>query len=161
MIHSHWCWCTPLNFQYFSQTFVVNDVDISPTERSLLYDKHIEYIANHGNDKNDFEYCMTEFLRMSGVYWGVTALDILGHLSKLNKDEIIDFVKKCQCSVTGGFSPCEGHDPHILYTLSAIQVSHLFRLPFSNDSQWSQRVRSVTSLYCRSCAFMMPWMKWT
>lgn len=65
---------------------------------------------------------MTEFLRMSGVYWGVTALDLLGHLSKLNKDEIIEFIKKCQCAVTGGFSPCEGHDPHILYTLSAVQV---------------------------------------
>lgn len=65
---------------------------------------------------------MTEFLRMSGVYWGVTALDLLGHLSQLNRNEIIEFIKKCQCAVTGGFSPCEGHDPHILYTLSAIQV---------------------------------------
>lgn len=26
--------------------------DIRPTE--LLFDKHITYVANHGNDKNDF-----------------------------------------------------------------------------------------------------------
>lgn len=68
---------------------------------------------------------MTEFLRMSGVYWGVTALDVMGKLDKLNKEEIIDFIKKCQCPKTGGFAPCEGHDPHILYTLSAIQVCPL------------------------------------
>lgn len=65
---------------------------------------------------------MTEFLRMSGVYWGVTALDMLGCLQKLNKKLIIDFVKRCYCEKTGGFSACENHDPHILYTLSAVQV---------------------------------------
>lgn len=65
---------------------------------------------------------MTEFLRMSGVYWGVTALDLLHQLPKINKDEIVEFTKKCQCPATGGFAPCDGHDPHILYTLSAIQI---------------------------------------
>ena len=65
---------------------------------------------------------MTEFLRMSGIYWGVTAIDLLDELSKLDKTSIIDFIKKCFCTTTGGFSACENHDPHILYTLSAIQV---------------------------------------
>lgn len=65
---------------------------------------------------------MTEFLRMSGVYWGVTALDLMGHLDKLDKEEIVEFIRKCQCPKTGGVAPCEGHDPHILYTLSAVQV---------------------------------------
>lgn len=65
---------------------------------------------------------MTEFLRMSGIYWGVTALDLMDNVEKLDKASIIDFIKKCQCPVSGGISPCEGHDPHILYTLSAIQV---------------------------------------
>lgn len=65
---------------------------------------------------------MTEFLRMSGIYWGLTALDLMNHIDKIERDSIIDFIKKCQCSVSGGIAPCEGHDPHILYTLSAIQV---------------------------------------
>lgn len=68
------------------------------------------------------EYCMTEFLRMSGIYWGVTALDLMGDVSKLDKASIVEFIKKCQCSISGGISPCENHDPHILYTLSAVQV---------------------------------------
>lgn len=68
------------------------------------------------------EYCMTEFLRMSGIYWGITALDLMDHVDKIDKASIIEFIKKCQCSTTGGISPCDGHDPHILYTLSAVQV---------------------------------------
>lgn len=98
---------------------------------------------------------MTEFLRMSGVYWGVTALDLLGHLSKLNKDEIIDFIKKCQCAVSGGFSPCEGHDPHILYTLSAIQV--VCTISMSMEIGFQQFVFQFSRFY----AFTTLWMKLT
>lgn len=66
---------------------------------------------------------MTEFLRMSGIYWGVTGLDLMDKLGRLEKQSIIEFIQKCQCPQTGGISACEGHDPHILYTLSAVQVS--------------------------------------
>lgn len=66
---------------------------------------------------------MTEFLRMSGIYWGTTCLDIMGQLEKLDRQSIIEFIKKCQCQQSGGISACDGHDPHLLYTLSAVQVS--------------------------------------
>lgn len=66
---------------------------------------------------------------MSGIYWGVTALDIMDNVSKLDKASIVDFIRKCQCPVSGGISPCEGHDPHVLYTLSAVQVE-IYILPF-------------------------------
>lgn len=65
---------------------------------------------------------MTEFLRMSGIYWGATALDIMDNLDKIDQNSIVEFIKKCQCPISGGISPCEGHDPHVLYTLSAVQV---------------------------------------
>lgn len=80
------------------------------------------------------EYCMTEFLRMSGVYWGVTALDIMGQVSKIDRASIIEFIKKCQNPISGGISPCEGHDPHILYTLSAVQVKKNEPNDFSNGT---------------------------
>lgn len=67
---------------------------------------------------------MTEFLRMSGIYWGVTALDLMDNVDKIDQDEIVEYIKKCQCAVSGGISPCEGHDPHLLYTLSAVQVTY-------------------------------------
>jgi geranylgeranyl transferase type-2 subunit beta len=64
---------------------------------------------------------MSDYLRMSGVYWSVTFLDLTNSLEKLEKNEIIDFVKRNQCE-SGGFSPSDMHEPHLLYTLSAIQV---------------------------------------
>ncbi|XP_068140306.1 geranylgeranyl transferase type-2 subunit beta [Drosophila tropicalis] len=90
--------------------------------KKLQFWKHVEYIENHGKQEDDYEYCMTEFLRMSGIYWGVTALDIMGQLDRLERKYVLEFVKRCQCPVTGGFAPCEGHDAHLLYTLSAIQI---------------------------------------
>lgn len=67
------------------------------------------------------EYCSTEFLRVSGVYWGLTAMDLMGQLHRMNKTEVLEFVKSCQ-HPSGGFSPTPYHDPHLLYSLSAIQV---------------------------------------
>lgn len=39
------------------------------------------------------------------------------------KEEIIEFITSCQDKESGGISASIGHDPHILYTLSAVQVS--------------------------------------
>mgnify|MGYP003386919940 CR=1 FL=1 len=85
--------------------------------------KHIEYIKKVANDKETFEYFVTQQFRMSGVYWGLTALSILGRdiHKELNITEVIEWIFECQHE-NGGFSAEIGHDPHILYTLSAIQV---------------------------------------
>lgn len=64
---------------------------------------------------------MTEYLRMSGIYWGLTAIELMGQLERMNKQEILDFIKECQDD-SGGVSASIGHDPHLLYTLSAVQV---------------------------------------
>ena len=58
---------------------------------------------------------------MSGLYWSLTFLDLCNSMDKLNKEEIVEFLKKNQHE-SGGFGPCDGHDPHILYTLSALQI---------------------------------------
>ena len=65
---------------------------------------------------------MTEYLRMSGIYWGLTAMDLMSALDQMDRAEVISFVGKCQ-HPCGGVSASEGHDPHILYTLSAVQVT--------------------------------------
>ena len=64
---------------------------------------------------------MTEFLRVSGIYWGLTAMDLMGQLYRMNKTEVLQFVKSCH-HPSGGFGPTLHHDPHLLYTLSAVQV---------------------------------------
>lgn len=58
---------------------------------------------------------------MSGVYWGLTSMFLMNKQDMMEKDEIIEFVKSCQHE-NGGFSASHNHDPHLLYTLSAIQV---------------------------------------
>lgn len=101
----------------------VNMTDKHPSK--LLLDKHCDYICSYGKKKDDYEYCITEYLRLGGMYWGLTALDLMGHIENLDKLEILDFVKSCQ-HTCGGFGASVGHDPHILYTLSAIQILTMY-----------------------------------
>uniref|UniRef100_A0A3B3SBZ3 Geranylgeranyl transferase type-2 subunit beta n=1 Tax=Paramormyrops kingsleyae TaxID=1676925 RepID=A0A3B3SBZ3_9TELE len=91
----------------------------------LLLDKHADYIAAYGSKKDDYEYALSEYLRMSGIYWGLTVMDLMGQLHRMNKDEIIEFVRSCQHEC-GGISASLGHDPHLLYTLSAVQILTLY-----------------------------------
>lgn len=65
---------------------------------------------------------MTEYLRMSGIYWGLTAMSLMKELDRMRKEEILEFVLSCQDPFSGGFSASPDHDPHLLYTLSALQV---------------------------------------
>uniref|UniRef100_A0A672L7W8 Geranylgeranyl transferase type II subunit beta n=1 Tax=Sinocyclocheilus grahami TaxID=75366 RepID=A0A672L7W8_SINGR len=100
----------------------VKDVVIKPdAPYTLLLDKHADYIAAYGSKKDDYEYTLSEYLRMSGIYWGLTVMDLMGQLSRMNRQEIIEFTKSCQHDC-GGISASIGHDPHLLYTLSAVQV---------------------------------------
>uniref|UniRef100_H9GH71 Geranylgeranyl transferase type II subunit beta n=1 Tax=Anolis carolinensis TaxID=28377 RepID=H9GH71_ANOCA len=92
---------------------------------TLFLEKHADYIAAYGTKKDDYEYCMSEYLRMSGVYWGLTVMDLMGQLHRMSKEEILEFIKSCQHEC-GGISASIGHDPHLLYTLSAVQILTLY-----------------------------------
>ncbi|CAN1232323.1 Geranylgeranyl transferase type-2 subunit beta 1 [Linum perenne] len=91
----------------------------------LAADKHVKYILQVEKKKDSFESAVMEHLRMNGAYWGLTTLDLLGKLDVVDSNEILDWIMKCQHE-SGGFAGNIGHDPHILYTLSAIQVLALF-----------------------------------
>ena len=80
--------------------FSLND----PGRTTFLDDKHFKYIKKVANDKESFEYIVTEHLRMSGVYWALTAMSLLGKNihEDMNSEEIIDWVLKCQDS-SGGY----------------------------------------------------------
>lgn len=71
--------------------------------------------------KDELQYWMTEHLRLNGVYWGLTALHLMGHPEALARDQTIKFVLDCQ-NEDGGFGAAPGHDSHMLYTLSAVQI---------------------------------------
>merc|ERR1719357_1769614 len=77
------------------------------------------------------------------MYWGVTAMDLMGKLDCMDKDKIIGFLSNCQAS-SGGFRPVHQHDPHILNTLSAVQVAVI--LDFVDKIDTEAVVRYVVSL---------------
>lgn len=90
--------------------------------KELLMTKNSDFIANYGTSDDNYLYGMTDYLRMSGIYWSLTALDLMGQSERLNQNDIIDFIKQCQDPDSGGISASVNHDPHILYTLSAVQI---------------------------------------
>lgn len=46
-------------------------------------------------NKDDLAYHLTAHLRMNAIYWGLTALCVMGHKNALNKEEMIEFVFSC------------------------------------------------------------------
>ena len=54
----------------------------------LFLDKHVDFLSNYDSNKTTkYDYAMSESLRMSGIYWAVTALDIMNGKEKMDKTE--------------------------------------------------------------------------
>ncbi|KAG6482073.1 hypothetical protein ZIOFF_058700 [Zingiber officinale] len=84
--------------------------------------KHVQYIVSVEKKKDSFEALVIEHLRLNGAYWGLTTLDLLNEIEAVKPDEIVQWIMQCQDIGSGGFGGNVGHDPHLLYTLSAVQV---------------------------------------
>jgi len=86
-------------------------------------DLHTTYVKGLRTKTNTFEHVATEHLRMSGVYWGVAAMATLGRdlRTEMESDKLTEWVLSCQAP-SGGFGGNVGHDAHVLYTLSALQI---------------------------------------
>ena len=56
---------------------------------SLILDKHIDFIEKYETNKaTKYEYAMSESLRMSGIYWAATALDIMNASQRMEKNKV-------------------------------------------------------------------------
>lgn len=97
----------------------------------LLVPLHLQYIAllNH---QTDYEYHLSEYLRLNGIYWGLNATCLLNAPTTLDHAGIVEFVLSCY-NLDGGFGAHPDHDSHLHTTLSAVQclviVDALDRLP--------------------------------
>uniref|UniRef100_A0A1I8GU88 Geranylgeranyl transferase type-2 subunit beta n=2 Tax=Macrostomum lignano TaxID=282301 RepID=A0A1I8GU88_9PLAT len=102
--------------------------------KQLLPEKHADFLLQYCSSQDNYEYVMTEYLRMSGLYWTASALDLLGRLPDLRQRmDAAAFLRDC-ARPDGGYGPAPGHDSHLLYTLSAVQVALLFDLRDSLDA---------------------------
>ena len=63
--------------------FHLKDVTLKPDRpKTFLLKKHVDYLAKYGTESEDYEYNMTEYLRMSGIYWTLTAMELMGATDK-------------------------------------------------------------------------------
>jgi geranylgeranyl transferase type-2 subunit beta len=93
-------------------------------------EKHTAYIKSftkiwQENDK--IEFVATEHFWLSGIYWGLTALHLLGKLDEVDKEAVVAWTLSCKHQDgSGGYGSSPRNDAHLLYTLSAVQVLALF-----------------------------------
>lgn len=85
----------------------------------LLSGKHVAYIEQLETSTGPFEYLLSEHLRIHGLYWGLTALQLLD--ASPNTDAVLARCLACR-NTDGGFGGSAGHDSHLLATLSAVQI---------------------------------------
>lgn len=93
----------------------------SKSQKELVLLKHEKFLAALEKHEDP----MLDFLKMSGIYWSMTALDLMNKLHVINQEKIISFVVSCQRD-DGGLSPAVGHDSHLLSTLSGLQILALY-----------------------------------
>jgi len=92
----------------------------------LLLEKHVNFISTYGKNKaTEYDFEVSEFLRINGLYWALTALDIMDAKDSMSegRDDVMKFVLSCYHPEVGGFGPFPNHDPHLLFTLSAVQIA--------------------------------------
>jgi geranylgeranyl transferase type-2 subunit beta len=58
---------------------------------------------------------------MSGMYWGLTGMALMGRLGDMDCGAVAEWVLSCRRE-GGGFGASPRNDAHLLYTLSAVQV---------------------------------------
>jgi geranylgeranyl transferase type-2 subunit beta len=71
------------------------------------------------------EAVVTEHFWLSGMYWGLTAMALMGRLDEMDGAAVVEWVLTCQKD-DGGFGGSPRNDSHLLYTLSALQILALF-----------------------------------
>lgn len=111
LLHNH----LPISSSNMSQHTLATEVPALATEA------HVKYVQSLDSKTDEFDYWLTEHLRLNGVYWGLNALHLLRRPDALPRQETIDFVLSCQHE-NGGFGAAPGHDAHMLSTVSAVQV---------------------------------------
>jgi len=65
---------------------------------------HVKYIQDLGKSSDELAYHLTSHLRLNAIYWGLTALYLMGSKDALDREEMISFVMSCWDDEAGTFS---------------------------------------------------------
>ncbi|KAK2964908.1 putative Geranylgeranyl transferase type-2 subunit beta 2 [Blattamonas nauphoetae] len=107
-------------------------------------EKHINFITSLLDAQGHVTNVLAEHLKMNGLYWALSALDLL---DALPQDEQRDFIREFVFSCfndDGGFGGAKNHDSHILTTCSAVQISAI--LGFIHELDKDKIVEFIASL---------------
>ena len=88
---------------------------------ALDVDAVCRYVASKQGSAKDLEYWMTEPMFLSGLYWGLNTVSLLNHPHAISHTFALGCVARCR-RPGGGYGAHAGHDAHILFTLSAVQI---------------------------------------
>jgi geranylgeranyl transferase type-2 subunit beta len=89
---------------------------------ALHASKHLAFLSSlEALRETRLEFVASEHLRLSASYWALSALEVLGRGGAADKAAVLAQVKRC-AHAGGGYGGAEGHDPHLLHTLSALQL---------------------------------------
>ena len=84
--------------------------------------QHLAFLASlESLRETRLEFVASEHLRLSASYWALSALEVLGCGERADRAAIVAEVKRC-AHPGGGYGGAVGHDPHLLHTLSALQL---------------------------------------
>ena len=92
---------------------------------TLLHTVHIAYLSRLDAEKKRMSMSTfrAESLKMGGVYWGLSAMRLLGvEISDEKFSKINQFVMSCFDEHSGGFGWSSGHDAHITATHYALLI---------------------------------------
>jgi geranylgeranyl transferase type-2 subunit beta len=69
----------------------------------FLLEKHVTYIKEISKDTQSFEFAASQHFRMSGIYWGLTSLVLLGRdiNTEMDTTELKAWVLRCQHPIGG------------------------------------------------------------
>lgn len=89
----------------------------------FVAEKHYNYLLNLDSTKDQYAigFFMNEHLKLPGAYWCISALSLLDKLDDKRKDEMVEFIKNCQCE-NGGIGGNIQHDAHITCSLYAVLI---------------------------------------
>lgn len=81
---------------------------------------------NQDDGKRKYETVMVNHLKMSALYWALTSLVLLRHDIEPMRERVFSFLASCYNSDNGGYAGDVGLGSHLLFTLSALQILHLY-----------------------------------
>ena len=86
-------------------------------------EKHLNYLTNldKTRDKYSIGFFTNEHLKVSALFWGVGALNLINSIDKHDTEKTVKFLEECY-NTDGGYGGSLGQDSHITSTHYALLV---------------------------------------